>query len=70
MCVDREMANGREDESIQFPRTFGVFLKWFLCYCMLKCILVFVSSVGGDVGAPVGTYVFDLRTFEMRLRCV
>ena len=60
MCVDREMGNGRENESIQFPETFGGFLKWFLCYCMLKCICVCVNTVGGDVGPRAGAYVFDL----------
>ena len=60
MCVDREMPNGREGGSIQCPKTFGVLLRWFLCYCMSNYIFVCANSLGGDVDARAVTYVFDL----------
>ena len=39
MYGDRGNANGREDEGLQLPEIFGVFLKWLLCYGALRIVV-------------------------------
>ena len=57
-CVDRGMASGRTDNSLLFQKSLGVFLKWVLCSCVLKCIFGWVNLAGTDDGALVGVVVF------------